>query len=382
MSIKLICLVVLFASTGAIAAVAQESNIRDPQTGLTYEQTVEMNRLVVQSNALIIKNDWANARPLLEQICKLNIKPSPRAAGEHRNLAIAYQLQGNTKEALREFQISFDMNPNASTARSFASCYFALGDTENGKLWLNKCIALAQNTDPALCARAKLTLATMSQAGATPGIADKNSPDYLSDLFNGKGGRWPSEKMPLKVFFKPADSVMHYRKEFKSILENAFNQWATATEGRLQWIEVSTSDNADIVCAWEESPDAAASEGGYVDHKGDTASDGTWILEHANLTLFTLSKDPFPPWKLLPLSDKQAQYISAHEVGHALGMYGHSSNSDDIMFYIVSMNPKTQLSQRDKNTILLLYKSYPVKEKSSSLGCSKSTQLADDKEGI
>ncbi len=344
-------------------ALAQEPNQKDPQTGLTYEQTVEMNRLSIQSNALLEKNDWVNARPLFEQICKLNPKPSANVAGLHCNLATACMYMGDKKEALREFQIAFAMNPHdASIARGLASYYFVVGDTENGKLWLHKCIDTAQPTESDLISEAKSTLATMSQAGAQPGKGDKNSPDYLSDLFNGKGARWPSDKIPLKIFFVPASSVPHYRKEFKSTLEDAFNEWTAATGGRLSWIEVPTADKADIVCVWKDNPGAAVSEGGRMTPEGGQTSDGTWLFEHATVTLFALSKDPFSPnEELKPMSEEEAQWTCKHEVGHALGMYGHSSNSDDIMFYSLSLKPVTQLSQRDKNTIMRVYQSYPVK---------------------
>jgi hypothetical protein len=46
-----------------------------------------------------------------------------------------------------------------------------------------------------------------------------------------------------------------------------------------------------------------------------------------------------------------------HEVGHALGMHGHSPNNHDVMFPSVTLVGRTGLTERDKNTIRLMYKS-------------------------
>ncbi len=56
------------------------------------------------------------------------------------------------------------------------------------------------------------------------------------------------------------------------------------------------------------------------------------------------------------LTDNQARRVDLHEIGHALGIFGHSHSPDDIMFG--SMPPgdlECFLSDKDKNTILTLY---------------------------
>ena len=46
-----------------------------------------------------------------------------------------------------------------------------------------------------------------------------------------------------------------------------------------------------------------------------------------------------------------------HEAGHALGIHGHSPNTHDVMFLAASPNAKPKLTERDKNTIRVMYKS-------------------------
>lgn len=56
------------------------------------------------------------------------------------------------------------------------------------------------------------------------------------------------------------------------------------------------------------------------------------------------------------ISDNQMRFISLHEVGHALGLIGHSPNPADIMFLGESLADITRyLSERDRQTLIRLY---------------------------
>jgi tetratricopeptide (TPR) repeat protein len=90
------------------------------------------------------------------------------------------------------------------------------------------------------------------------------------------------------------------------------------------------------------------------------------IIKSRRLTLMTImvyDKDPVGNY----LSEKDFYNIVLHEAGHALGIMGHSYKSDDLM-YMASSNGSVfsafrsdfqNFSQRDINTIRLLYKLVP-----------------------
>ena len=82
------------------------------------------------------------------------------------------------------------------------------------------------------------------------------------------------------------------------------------------------------------------------------------------MTIILYSKDPFGNF----FSDKELYNTILHEIGHALGIMGHSYSSEDLMymatdndsnFYAPYRSSFQYLSSKDINTIKLLYKMFP-----------------------
>lgn len=82
------------------------------------------------------------------------------------------------------------------------------------------------------------------------------------------------------------------------------------------------------------------------------------------MTIVLYSKDPFGNY----FSDKELYNTILHEIGHALGIMGHSYSSEDLMymtsdndnsFYAPYRSSFQYLSSKDINTIKLLYKLIP-----------------------
>jgi predicted Zn-dependent protease len=57
-----------------------------------------------------------------------------------------------------------------------------------------------------------------------------------------------------------------------------------------------------------------------------------------------------------PVNDNLIRSVSLHEVGHALGLTGHSRHPTDVMFFSESLvDDKRELSARDRKTLVRLY---------------------------
>ncbi len=179
--------------------------------------------------------------------------------------------------------------------------------------------------------------------------------DYYRDIARAsEGERW--NHIPVKVFLGSAP-----KEKWQEGTREAFDAWGQAFPLEL----VALPQNADIRMGWEESVLG-------LEHAGEAYE---WVRirrEGGELTgrrIAVIVVNLGPNW-----SKKEMRAIVLHEMGHALGIKGHSTNRDDIMFgrmqersHVVDIPivnfpmywrslPK-EPSQRDVNTLIRLYNS-------------------------
>lgn len=190
-------------------------------------------------------------------------------------------------------------------------------------------------------------------SGAPPqGTADSGAAasNYLNDVGGARLGRWPASRMPLKVCIIPAANVKGYQPAFDQCLIKCFQDWGTASGGKISFKGVSDQKTADIVCTWtsDTSKFMNSAEAGETTVYGSTAG-----IQHATMLILTV---PHPMSPTLPLSENRLRWICLHEIGHALGLGGHTKNPQDIMFFSTPLAEIwKELTPRDANTIQALY---------------------------
>ena len=166
--------------------------------------------------------------------------------------------------------------------------------------------------------------------------------DYLSQM--GGESRWPEGKR-IRVYVAPG------RSSFSGIIANCMNQWASASGHRFSWSMTGDPYSADYTIGWtsRQTEVSSGTEAGLT--TTDTSVDpetGMEFIEHAKTHILTRYEGK-------TLSDGELEKTALHEVGHALGLEGHSSNPTDIMYYAVSSRQSGTLTGRDKNTMARLY---------------------------
>jgi tetratricopeptide (TPR) repeat protein len=176
----------------------------------------------------------------------------------------------------------------------------------------------------------------------------RQSPDaenYLAEIRLAEMCRW-NLKRPLKVYIAIPNNVPTYREGYDARVRAAFDEWAKAMPG-LSFVYVTKPGGAQIRC--EFTDDRTRLEGAH--RLGLTRL--TWQshrIQRADvLFLTTVSPD-----RSVPISEDETYTTALHEIGHALGVSAHSSNSKDIMFPFVACS-RNRLSDRDIRTLTALY---------------------------
>jgi len=169
--------------------------------------------------------------------------------------------------------------------------------------------------------------------------------DYMKETTATGLFRWPESRMPITVYIEPADSITGYRPEFDDVLRHAFQEWQTATRAKVRFEVVNKPDDAEMIVSWTDdlhAPELTAEAG-----KASVVQDSDGI-KSAELKLLTVS-----PFKEGPLGSQALYLVCLHELGHALGLLGHSPYPNDIMYPILS--EQSGITPRDAQTFAVVY---------------------------
>lgn len=316
-----------------------------------------VKELFSQAVHLLKINHAYQARDLLEQAVTL----APKSAGIHCNLGLAYQNSGNIPRALEEFKAALALNPRMPEATlNLAGCYQSMGANAEAIYWYRSYLSDREIAAPQ---RKQINdiIAALENAVQKP-YSDPKGEDYLANITAEGTYRWAKEKMPIRVFVQDDAEAVNgkttggYRETFKSALLGAFDRWCQATGNRVKYQIVPDKEHADIFCMWTSDP-LEVTENGTLSERGSAKI----IVKGSQIERATLKILTRPILEDGVLSEDEMKKACLHEVGHVLGLQGHSTNNHDVMFFTVdTATVWPVLSRRDKATIMRLYQSYPV----------------------
>lgn len=146
-------------------------------------------------------------------------------------------------------------------------------------------------------------------------------------------------------------------QEYLNALRKAFGNWSTATNGELVFKEIMSSGNADIIVSFLNDLSMPNSF-------DDPNRSGVVypVIKDSNLQKVNIGlRTSYPNGAKYDVN--AFKVVAQHEIGHAIGIWGHSSNPNDIMHYsgdyIAGVNGSKSFTKRDINTVSLLYKMMP-----------------------
>lgn len=281
---------------------------------------------------------------------------TPISSDFYMNKGMSEYYAKHYSVALSEFEQSLAANPNNSKAEY----YYAKS--------LSK-------MPPILSVQKKLyKIATESKYPASKEVARikvaEIKKDLLKDLkdnyiYNAMQGkeilRWDIKSFPLKVYFENLNDVPPY---YKDNIFKAMKQWEKST-GFVKFEQTNDKNYAKIYVIFRDIDTDCSGEKDchYTIAYTEPVIKYGHILKQVNFTFHKTNP------KNANYTNKEVYNTALHELGHALGLMGHSDNPNDVMYsnndratdvYSRYRSDSQYLSMRDLKTLALLYNLAPT----------------------
>lgn len=317
--------------------------------------------LLVEGTRLLKAKKPFKARKPLEQAAQL----WPANAAMHYNLGCCLNECALYNEAIKEFQKALELDPAMTDCLiNIGSCYQVQGRTDEAIAFFHGYLKKAHPKDAETI---KGMIRALEKYKKEHIESDPAAPDYLESICDeGIVRRWPFSRLPLAVYISNGNDesgrpVKGFREEYNYILLSALDDWMKASHYKLSYRLVRNPQEASIACTWTDDPAFLHEQGNKVEQgvaqvfrESKLAPDGTRAIVSANVRILVSDRDSG-----VALSTDEMKKTCLHEIGHALGMVGHSPSNKDVMFYSNSSAVWPALTKRDKATILRLYQDFP-----------------------
>ncbi len=169
-------------------------------------------------------------------------------------------------------------------------------------------------------------------------LSEDLTDNYIANAVNASGSYSIWQNMPVQVYIS--------ENPYKSVVESAFTTYNNALNGIISFSFVDNPNNAQIKVTFPNRIENTNSDQ-YVSGLTNNFSSGKYI-QSSTIQLLTNKNG-------VNLSSTAVYNTALHEIGHALGINGHSQNRDDIMYAQTESSKAASLTARDLATLKVMY---------------------------
>lgn len=166
-------------------------------------------------------------------------------------------------------------------------------------------------------------------------------------LKDGLTVRWPDAAMPLKVYIPPftwyEKSKQNESYAYTQLIMECLNRWQEISQGKIRFQIVNDLNSSQINFAWRRVDRKSLGHCEYAINK-------QYMLYSAEIQIGISDGVLHNQYNDMD----EIKHTILHEIGHALGISGHSDGGVDIM-YVPHQYGISDLSPRDIETINWLY---------------------------
>jgi len=181
---------------------------------------------------------------------------------------------------------------------------------------------------------------------------DQAAGDY-ADILGKKVMRWNDQTLNILVHIEDGQGLPDWNPDNIRAVKSAFSEWEAAMGGRFRFLYMPDHRGTDVIVSWKGRHEAG--DRGHEAGLNRTITWGKYIQEN-NIELYLHQDQGYV------YSPDNIQSLALHEIGHMLGIKGHSNNREDVMYPEAQFEiggPAEHLSQRDINTMRVLYTRKP-----------------------
>ena len=156
--------------------------------------------------------------------------------------------------------------------------------------------------------------------------------DYFSRITAASNGRLTRfDHLPITIYIPLSEKL---NTEYQHALFESLSLWEEASGGKVKFKRVDSPSDADIRLKWRYEL-MRPNQSGQIGEANLVRMDGGNF--HVEIVI---SLRDFTTMKLLDCDTIKATVL--HELGHALGLWGHSPNPGDVMFYSATATKPTE----------------------------------------